>query len=46
MSKRHTVTLHHVISVYNDMFDHMDDVMRAAAKKKTQWKEELFFAGK
>jgi len=46
MSKRHTVTLHHVITVYNDMFDHMDGVMRALAKKKTQWKEDLFFAVK
>jgi hypothetical protein len=35
MSKRHTVTLHYVITVYNDMFDHMDGVMRAFAKKKT-----------
>jgi len=46
MSKRHTVTLHRVITVYNDMFDHMDGVMRALAKKKTQWKEDLFFAVK
>jgi len=46
MSKRHTVTLHHVITVYDDMFDHMDGVMRALAKKKTQWKENLFFAVK
>jgi len=46
MSKRHTVTLHHVITVYNDMFDHMDGVMRTLAKKKTQWKEQLFFAVK
>jgi hypothetical protein len=46
MSKRHTVTLHHVITVYNDMFDHMDGVMRALAKKKTPWKEDLFFAVK
>jgi len=46
MSKRHTVTLHHVITVYNDMFDHMDGVMRALAKKKTQWKEDLFFTVK
>jgi len=46
MSKRHTVTLHHVITVYNDMFDHMDGVMRALAKKKTQRKEDLFFAVK
>jgi len=46
MSKRHTVTLHHVITVYNDMFDHMDGVMRALAKKKTPWKEDLIFAVK
>jgi hypothetical protein len=46
MSKRHTVTLHHVITVYNDMCDHNDGVMRAMAKKKTQWKKELFFAVK
>ena len=46
MSKRHKVTLHHVITVYNDMFDHMDGVMRALAKKKTPWKEDLFFAVK
>jgi len=43
MSKRHTVTLHHVITVYNDMFDHIDGLMRALAKNKTQWKEDLFF---
>jgi len=46
MSKWHTVTLHHIITVYNDVFDHMDSVMRALAKKKTQWKEDLFFAVK
>jgi hypothetical protein len=46
MSKRHTVTLHYLITVYNDMFNHMDGVMRALAKKKTQWKEDLFFAVK
>jgi len=46
MSKRYTVTLHHVITVYNDMFDHMDGVMGALAKKKTQWREDLFFAVK
>jgi hypothetical protein len=46
MSKRHTVTLHHVITVYNDMFDHMDGVMRGLAKKKTPWKEDLFFTVK
>jgi len=44
MSKRHTVTLHHVFTVYNDMFDHMDGVLRALAEKNTQWKEDLYFA--
>jgi len=28
------------------MFDHMDGAMRALAKKKTQWKEHLYFAVK
>jgi hypothetical protein len=46
MSKRHIVTFHHVITVYNDMFDHMDGVMCALANKETQWKEDLFFAVK
>jgi len=46
MSKRHTVTLHCVIIVYNDMFDHMDGVMRALAEQKTPWKEDLFIAVK
>jgi len=46
MSKRHTVTLHHVITVYNDMLDHMDGVMQALSKKMTPWKEDVFFAVK
>jgi hypothetical protein len=44
--QRHTVTLLHVITVYNDMFDHMNGVMRALAKKKIPCKEALFFAVK
>jgi len=28
------------------MFDHMDGVMQASAKKKTPWKEDLFFTVK
>jgi len=44
MLKRLMVTLHHVITVYNSMFDHMNVVMRALAMKKTQWKEDLYFA--
>jgi hypothetical protein len=35
-SKWHTVTLHHAFTHPNDMFDQMDGVMRALAKKKTQ----------
>jgi len=46
MSKRHTVTLHLCIAVYIDMFDYMDGMMRAWDVKKTQWKEDLFFAVK
>jgi hypothetical protein len=44
MSKRHTGTLHHVITVYNDMLKIMDGVMRALVKKKTQWKEDSLCA--
>jgi hypothetical protein len=43
MSKWHTVTLHHIITVYDDMFDHMNGVMPALAKQITQWKEDFFF---
>jgi len=43
MSQRHKVTLHHVSTVYNDMFDHMDRIMRALAQMKTQWKEDLLY---
>jgi len=46
MSERHTVTLHHVIDVYNDIFHHMDRVMWALAKMKTPWKEVWFFTVK
>jgi hypothetical protein len=28
------------------MFDYTDGMMRALAKKKTQWQEDLFFAAK
>jgi len=38
MSKRPTVALHHVITVYNNMFDNTHGVMRALGKKMTQRK--------
>jgi hypothetical protein len=46
MTKMHKVALYHVITLYNDMFDHMDGVIRALANKKTQCKEDLFFTEK
>jgi hypothetical protein len=44
MSKRHTITLHRVITIYNDMFDHMESVLKALAKKQTQWKRDIHSA--
>jgi hypothetical protein len=46
ISLRYTVTLHHVITVYNNIFNQMHGVMRALAKNNTQWKEDLFCAVK
>jgi hypothetical protein len=46
MAKWHTGTLHHVITVYNDMFYNMDGVIQGLGKKKTQWKKDLYFAVK
>jgi len=40
------VTLHYVITVYNEMFHHLDDVVQALAKDMTQWNEDLYFAVK
>jgi len=42
----HPVTLRHVVSVYNDIFNHMDGVIQAVAKKKTPLEEDLFFTVK
>ena len=46
MSKMRTVTLHQVITVFNDMIEHIDGVMRALPKNKTQKKENLHLAVK
>jgi hypothetical protein len=46
MLKRHTVTLNDVVTGYDDMFDHMNGMMRAMARSKTPSKEDLFFAVK
>jgi hypothetical protein len=40
------MTLYHCNTLYNEMFNHLDGVMRAFAKIITQWKEELFLAVK
>jgi len=34
MSKRHTVTLHYIITVYNDMFDQMDGVSELLLRRR------------
>jgi len=46
MLKWHKVTLHHVITVYIDMFQHMDGIMWALTKKQTRWNEDLEYAVK
>jgi len=46
MSKLETVTLLHIITLYNDMCHHMDGVMRDSARKITQWKDDLSIAVK
>jgi hypothetical protein len=46
LSKMHTVTLHHVITAYDSMFNYINRVRQFLAKKKTQCKEGLFYAVK
>jgi hypothetical protein len=46
MSKRHSVTLQQIITVYNVMFNYIDSVMRAFLKKKNESKNDLFFTEK
>lgn len=41
MSKRHTITLHRVISIYNEMFDHLEGAMRSLKGKRTAWKVDV-----
>jgi len=35
--------MHHAITVYNDMFNFIDGIIRALAKKTTQRKEDSYF---
>jgi len=46
MWNRRTFTQHDVITVFNDMFDLTDGVMRGVSKTKTPWKEDFFLAVK
>ena len=41
MSKRQTITLHRVISIYNEMFDHMEGAIHALKTKQTAWKKDV-----
>jgi len=43
MWKWHTVTLHCIVTVSNNMFNHLDGVMWAFAQKITQWNEDFYF---
>jgi hypothetical protein len=45
MSKRHTISLRHVNTVYNDIFDQKHGAMWAVGKKNMQWNEDFIFAG-
>jgi hypothetical protein len=38
---RRRVTLNHIITVYNDVFDHFDSVLDALKSKKAQWQIDL-----
>jgi len=46
IAKNLTLTIHHVIIVYNDMFDHIDGILHTVDTMETQWKEDLYFAVK
>ena len=41
MSKRHTITLHRVISIYNEMFDHLEGALRSLKRKQSAWKVDV-----
>jgi hypothetical protein len=44
ITNSHPVTLHHIITLYNDMFNHLDAIICALVKKNPQWKEAVYFA--
>jgi len=41
MSKRHMVTLHHMITVCREMSKHINGIMQTLAEKRTPQKEDL-----
>lgn len=41
MSKRRDITLHLVITLYNDMFNHFDRVISTLSHKRAEWKQDL-----
>jgi hypothetical protein len=46
MLTSHAVTLHHIITVYNDLLNLLNGVMQAWVNKKNKWTEALYFAKK
>jgi hypothetical protein len=43
MSNWPTVILHHDLTVYSDIFDHIDGLMWALGKQKTQWNKDIYW---
>jgi hypothetical protein len=46
MSKIPTVAQHYVITVYNNMFDRTEEVVRSFIMKKIPWKNDSYFVVK
>src|SRR5688572_9807121 len=44
MSKQRNVTIHLVIRIYNDLFDHFDKILKVLKNKRTSWKIECYKA--
>lgn len=41
MSRRRTVTLHLLVRLYNDMFEHLEHVDKALKRKDCAWKKDI-----
>jgi hypothetical protein len=41
MSMRHNVTIHRVIRIYNQLFDHLDGCVQKLTNKRSEWKKDV-----